>query len=212
MIWAVILAAGQSERMGRPKMLLPFGRETLIEKIVAGVMKSRVDGIVVVLGARRGEIERRLQGYPVKPVFNPNFEKGMLSSVQRGLQALPGEARGALVVLGDQPLIPASVLDRLVDRFERRGRGIVLPVHLGRRGHPVLIDVKHKREIMALDPAVGLRQLLLRHPGDILEVAVRTPRVLKDVDNPADYQEALGSKRRAGPRGRRVKAPGAKAR
>ncbi|MCX6566399.1 MAG: NTP transferase domain-containing protein, partial [Candidatus Aminicenantes bacterium] len=68
MIWAVVLAAGKSERMGSPKMLLPFGRKTLIEKVVAGVMKFRIDGILVVLGARRAEIERLLRAYPVKPV------------------------------------------------------------------------------------------------------------------------------------------------
>ena len=188
MIWAVVLAAGKSERMGSPKMLLPFGRRTLIEKVVAGVMKFRVGGILVVLGDRRGEIERLLRAYPVKPVFNPSFERGMLSSVQKGLEEVPGEARAVLVVLGDQPRAPASVVERIISGFERRGKGIVVPVYLGRRGHPTLIDLKYKREIMKLDPAVGLRQLLLRHPDDILEVRVRTPAVLHDLDRPEDYR------------------------
>jgi molybdenum cofactor cytidylyltransferase len=196
MIWAVVLAAGKSERMGSPKMLLPFGRKTLIEKVVAGAMKYRVDGILVVLGARRGEIERLLQAYPVKPVFNPNFEQGMLSSIQKGLDELPGEARAVLVVLGDQPWTPASAVERLVAGFERSGKGIVLPVYRGRRGHPALIDLKYKREIMDLDPAVGLRQLLLRHPDDILEVPVRTPSVLRDIDHPEDFCKALKPNRR----------------
>jgi molybdenum cofactor cytidylyltransferase len=196
MIWAVVLAAGKSERMGSPKMLLPFGRKTLIEKVVAGVMKFPVDGILVVLGARRGEIERLLQSYPVNPVFNPDFEQGMLSSIRKGLEELPAEARAVLIVLGDQPWTPVSVVERLVSGFEREGKGIVLPVHRGRRGHPVLIDLKYKREIMALAPMVGLRQLLLRHPDDILEVPVRTPSVLKDIDHPEDFRRALKSHRR----------------
>ncbi|MCX6566636.1 MAG: nucleotidyltransferase family protein [Candidatus Aminicenantes bacterium] len=182
--------------MGSPKMLLPFGRKKLIEKVVAGVMKFRVDVILVVLGARRGEIERLLRTYPVKPVFNPNFERGMLSSIQKGLDELPGEVRAVLVVLGDQPWTPASVVERLVAGFERSGKGIVLPVHRGRRGHPALIDLKYKREIMDLDPAVGLRQLLLRHHDDVLEVPVRTPSVLRDIDRPEDFRKALKPNRR----------------
>jgi molybdenum cofactor cytidylyltransferase len=195
-IWAVVLAAGKSVRMGSPKMLLPFGRKTLIENIVAGVMKFPVDGILVVLGARRGELELLLRPYPVKPVFNPDFERGMLSSIQRGLEELPSEARAVLVVLGDQPWTPASVVARLVSGFERSGKGIVLPIHRGRRGHPVLINLKFRREIMALDPAVGLRQLLLQHPDDVLEVPVRTPSVLRDIDSPEDFRKALKPNRR----------------
>jgi len=191
MIWAVVLAAGKSERMGRPKMLLPFGRKTLIEKVISGVMKFPIDGVLVVVGAQGGEIERLLRTYPVKSVFNPNFEQGMLSSIQKGLDELPGKARAVLVVLGDQPQTPASVVERLVAGFERSGKGIVLPRHRGRRGHPTLIDLKYKREIMGLDPAVGLRQLLIRHPDDVLEVPVRTPSVLRDIDRPEDFRKAM---------------------
>ena len=196
MIWAVVLAAGKSLRMGSPKMLLHFGRKTLIEKVVGGVTKFPVDGIIVVLGARRGELELLLRPYPVKPLFNPDFEQGMLSSIQRGLEDLPAEARAVLVVLGDQPWTPASVVERLISGFEQSGKGIVLPVHGRRRGHPVLINLKYRREIMDLDPAVGLRQLLLRHPDDILEVRVRTPSVLRDIDSPEDFRKALKPYRR----------------
>jgi len=203
MIWAVVLAAGKSERMGSPKMLLPFGRKTVIESVVAGLLKSNVDGIVVVLGACRGEIGRKLRSYPVSPVYNPDFERGMLSSVERGLAELPGEARGALIVLGDQPSIPASVIDRVIDVFKSGGKGIVLPSYRGRRGHPAIIDLKYRREIETLDPAVGLRQLMLRHPGDILEVAVRTPKILKDIDRPEEYRELISLKKSVRSRGRK---------
>jgi len=192
MIWAVVLAAGKSERMGSPKMLLPFGRKTLIEKVVAEVMTFPIDGIVVVTGGRRGvreEVERRLHPYPAKMVFNPDFEQGMLSSVQKGIGDLPKEVRAALIVLGDQPHTPVSVVERMIARYENVGKGIVLPEYKGRRGHPALIDMKYKREIMSLDPAVGLRQLLRRHPDDILAVSVRTPAVLHDLDRPGDFHK-----------------------
>jgi molybdenum cofactor cytidylyltransferase len=196
MIWAVVPAAGKSERMGRPKMLLPFGRKTLIEKVVSGVMKFSIDGILVVVGAQRGEIEQLLRAYPVKSVFNPDFEQGMLSSIQKGLNELPGEAQAVLVVLGDQPQTPASVAERIIAGFEQSGKGIILPTYRGRRGHPTLIDLKYKGEIMSLDPAVGLRQLLLRHPDDILEVPVRTSSVLHDIDRPGDFRKATKRNRR----------------
>ena len=128
MITAVVLAAGKSERMGRPKMLLPFGRKTLIETVLAGVRRSRVDDVVVVLGAHREAVEPVVSKFAVRAVFNEDFEAGMLSSVLRGLREVPAAARAFLVVLGDQPFPPATVIDRLIAARERTGKGIVLPV------------------------------------------------------------------------------------
>lgn len=196
MITAVVLAAGKSERMGRPKMLLPFGRRTLIETVLAGVRKSRVDDAVVVLGAHREAVESIVARAGFRAVFNENFEAGMLSSVLRGLREIPAAALAFLIVLGDQPFPPSTVIDRLIAARERTGKGIVLPVHGGRRGHPVLIDMRYRDEVTSLDPSVGLRQLLRGHPDDVLEVPVRTPAVLADIDRPGDYRKALASRRR----------------
>jgi molybdenum cofactor cytidylyltransferase len=196
MITAVVLAAGKSERMGRPKMLLPFGRRTLIETVLAGVRKSRVDDAVVVLGAHREAVESIVARAGFRAVFNENFEAGMLSSVLRGLREIPAAALAFLIVLGDQPFPPSTVIDRLIAARERTGKGIVLPVHGGRRGHPVLIDMRYRDEVTSLDPSVGLRQLLRGHPDDVLEVPVRTPAVLADIDHPGDYRKALASRRR----------------
>lgn len=196
MITAVVLAAGKSERMGRPKMLLPFGRRTLIETVLAGVRKSRVDDAVVVLGAHREAVESIVARAGFRAVFNENFEAGMLSSVLRGLREIPAAAQAFLIVLGDQPFPPSTVIDRLIAARERTGKGIVLPVHGGRRGHPVLIDMRYRDEVTSLDPSVGLRQLLRGHPDDVLEVPVRTPAVLADIDHPGDYRKALASRRR----------------
>lgn len=196
MITAVVLAAGKSERMGRPKMLLPFGRRTLIETVLAGVRKSRVDDAVVVLGAHREAVESIVARAGFRAVFNEDFEAGMLSSVLRGLREIPAAALAFLIVLGDQPFPPSTVIDRLIAARERTGKGIVLPVHGGRRGHPVLIDMRYRDEVTSLDPSVGLRQLLRGHPDDVLEVPVRTPAVLADIDHPGDYRKALASRRR----------------
>jgi molybdenum cofactor cytidylyltransferase len=196
MIAAVVLAAGRSERMGRPKMLLPFGRKTLIETVLAGVLRSCVDDVVVVLGAHREAIGAVVSKFPVRAVFNEGFEEGMLSSVVRGLREVPSAARAFLVVLGDHPSPPAAVIDRLVAAHDGTGKGIVLPAYRGRRGHPVLIDIRYRDRIKGLDPSLGLRQLARDHPDDVLEVPVRTPAVLMDVDRPDDYRKALASRRR----------------
>ena len=196
MITAVVLAAGRSERMGSPKMLLPFGRKTLIETVLAGVLRSRVDDVVVVLGARRAAVEPVVSKFAVRTVFNEGFEKGMLSSVLRGLREVPAAAGAFLVVLGDHPFPPASVIDRLIAAHDRTGKGIVLPVYRGRRGHPVLVDGRYRDRVTALDPSIGLRQLARDHPDDVLEVPVRTPAVLVDIDSPDDYRRALASRSR----------------
>jgi len=199
MIWAVVLAAGKSERMGSAKLLLPLDGRTLIETVLQGVLRSRPDGVLVVVGADRARLEPVVERFPVRIVFNPDFERGMLSSVQRGLRAVPPAARAVLVFLADQPPPPASVVDRIVAAYRKTGKGIVLPACRGRRGHPVLIDLKYRFEIATLDPRIGLRRLVRGHPDDVYEVPARTPAILKDIDTPRDYRAFLkkGTSRRA---------------
>lgn len=196
MIQAVILAAGKSERMGSVKPLLPWGKRTLIEAIIDRVARSRAKKVLIVLGAARDDIEPVIAKHDLRTVFNPDFARGMLSSIQRGLEAVPRDARAVLFFLGDQPAPSAAIINRLIDAYEKTGKGIVLPVCGGRRGHPVLIDLKYRNEIRALDPGIGLRQLVRNHPEDILEVRTRSPRVLHDIDTPEDYERALASRRR----------------
>jgi len=191
MIWAVVLAAGRSERMGSAKLLLPMGRITLIETVIRGVLRSRVEGVLVVLGADREKLEPVIGRYPVRTVFNPDFGRGMLSSVKRGFEAVPPDVRAVLVFLGDQPAPSASVTCRIIDAYRKTGKGIVLPAFRGRRGHPVLVDLKYRDEVGALDPRIGLRQLPRAHPDDVFEVKVRTPAVLRDIDTQEDYRTLL---------------------
>jgi len=191
MIWAVVLAAGRSERMGSAKLLLPMGRITLIETVIRGVLRSRVEGVLVVLGADREKLEPVIGRYPVRTVFNPDFGRGMLSSVKRGFEAVPPDVRAVLVFLGDQPAPSASVTCRIIDAYRKTGKGIVLPAFRGRRGHPVLVDLKYRDEVGALDPRIGLRQLPRAHPDDVFEVKVRTPAVLRDIDTQKDYRTLL---------------------
>lgn len=192
MIWAIVLAAGESRRMGRPKLLLPYGDRTIIETVVQNVVSSRADRVLVVLGGYRREIEEKIRGFAVKRVINRRYQEGMLSSVRRGLSALPPSARAAAFILADQPEVASSVIDLMIEAYRREKKGIVLPVYRKKRGHPLLIDLKYRREIESLSPDIGLRGLLREHRDDILEVRVSSPAVLKDIDNPDDYGRVLG--------------------
>lgn len=191
MIWAMILAAGESKRMGKPKLLLPFGDKTIIETIVETVVSSKVEKTLVILGSDRKKIEERIKNYPVKIVYNRDFRSGMLSSVQCGFRALPEEIRAVLVVLGDQPKISTIVINKLIDAYKSSGKGIVLPVYKKERGHPVLIDVKYGEEVENLSPEIGLRGTVYNHPEDILEVEVETPSIFQDIDYESDYKREL---------------------
>jgi molybdenum cofactor cytidylyltransferase len=186
-IWAVVLAAGESKRMGRPKQTLPYGTSTILQTVLDNALASPVDGTLVVLGAVADKIAPLLANVPVRTVVNPDFRAGMLSSVQRGIRALPASARAALIFLGDQPAVGPETAGRIVAAYRASGRGLVLPVHAGRGGHPLLIDLKYRAEIEGLSSGIGLRELLARHPDDILRVEIEDPGVILDIDTPEDY-------------------------
>lgn len=186
-IWAIVLAAGESRRMGAPKLLLPFSGKTVIEAVLDTVKASPAEGIVVVAGAGAEAIAEKAKAYGALVALNPDYRSGMLSSVQCGFRQLPPEAEAALIFLADQPALKPYVADILVKAFRRSGGHIAVPVFDRRRGHPVLISALYRTEIQSLDPEVGLRQLLDRHAGDILEVPVDDPAILRDLDTPEDY-------------------------
>jgi molybdenum cofactor cytidylyltransferase len=187
MIWAVVLAAGESKRMRNPKMLLPFGDLTIVETVIKRCVESNLDSVLVVAGAHKERVIKKIERYPVKICINDNYQKGMLSSVQRGFQCLPEEAHAAAVMLGDQPLIPITVINSVIEAFERTEKGMALPVYEQKRGHPLIIDRKYQNAVDELNPEVGLRELLRKYPFDIEEVEVSDPNILKDIDTPEDY-------------------------
>ncbi len=195
MIGAVVLAAGESRRMGTQKLLLPFGDTTILGAVVRTVQASRAGRTVVVLGADREAIRREWGSRDLDLVVNENYPLGMLTSIQAGLRALPPDAQAAVIVLGDQPFLASRVIDAVIAAYETGGKGIVIPTFQGRRGHPVLIDVKYRDEVLAFDPADGLRRLMLAHAGDILEVDVADPDILRDLDTPEDYKEGVKPKK-----------------
>ena len=187
MIWAVILAAGESRRMGTQKLLLSFGEVTVVEAVVRTALVSSVDRVLAVLGADRDAVRLKLEPSGVEFVNNENYHLGMLSSVQAGFKALPADAEAAVVMLGDQPFLAPRIIDDVIGAYREERKGIVIPTFQGRRGHPVLVDLGFREEVLALDPADGLRRLMQAHPRDILEVETGDANILRDMDTPEDY-------------------------
>jgi molybdenum cofactor cytidylyltransferase len=190
-IWAIILAAGESKRMGFPKMLLPFRGMTIIEQVIENAINSQVDETVVVLGADRNEIQKVISNWPVKNCNNEIYKEGMLSSVKCGFRFLPHDFEAALVFPGDQPLLRPEITDRVISAFRLSGKGIIIPVYEEKRGHPLLIGSRYREEVMLLDPAEGLRALAHRFSADVFEVEAGSPDILKDIDDQEDYLNEL---------------------
>ena len=194
-VWAIVLAAGMSTRMGTQKLLLPFDGKTIVEKVVENILNSGIDKVMVVLGANHQEIEKVLKSWPVKTVRNENFQEGMHTSVISGVKALPSNAQAILIFLGDQPFIPENVSLKVIEAWKSSGKGIVIPLFDGKRGHPPLFDMKYRDELSNLDPVVGLRSIALKFPEDICEVETFCPEIVRDIDTKDDYLNELGKRR-----------------
>ncbi|MFA6232714.1 MAG: nucleotidyltransferase family protein [Bacteroidota bacterium] len=192
MIRILILAAGESRRMGQPKMLLPCSGATIIETVAVTALASSAEEVVVVLGAMEESIRQSITHLPVVIAVNTEFLLGMLSSIQCGIRTLPSDTDAVLLMLGDQPTVPVEVIEEVIAAWRSSGKGFVLPTYGGRRGHPLLIDLRHRDELLRLDPSAGMRAMLAAHVEDVLEVPVDAPAILTDIDTPEDYAALTG--------------------
>ncbi|MCS6804585.1 MAG: nucleotidyltransferase family protein [Acidobacteriota bacterium] len=191
MITAILLAAGESRRMGQLKQLLPFGSKTVIETCLDALLASKADHVMVVLGHRADEIGQRLESLPVTRVINPDYRQGMSSSVKAGVRRLPPETQAVMIALVDQPLVPSSIMDEIMDAYRSADKKIVVPEFQGRSGHPIVIDLAYRDEILAVNPQAGLRELIYRHWDDVLKLPVQTEAVIDNMNTWDDYQRLL---------------------
>ncbi len=193
MIGAVVLAAGQSRRMGTQKLLLPLGGKPMVARIVDEVLRGPVDPVLVVVDAQGRDVAAALAGRRVTFVENVDPQADMLSSVRCGLRALPDASEAALVVLGDQPGVTTEVIEMLIHAFRTGRGGIVVPACGGRRGHPLLFAAGYRGEVLTRYDGTGLRGLLQAHPDDVTEVEVHSPGMFDDLDTPEDYRRMTSS-------------------
>lgn len=191
MVSAILLAAGEGKRMGRPKLLMPFGRYTVLEQTIDNLLSSNVDEVVVVLGARAGEIKHVIADRPVKVMINPDYHRGMSTSLIAGLKQVDGKAQKVMVALADQPLIDGETYNRLIEASLGCDKGIVVPTYRTKRGNPVIFSIKYKSELLGLEGDVGGREILKKHPDDIFEVAVDSESVNIDINTLDDYYSHL---------------------
>ena len=185
-IAAVILAAGRSTRMGGSnKLLAEVGGRPLVRIAAEEALASRARPVIVVTGHQREQVEAALAGLNVERVHNPDFADGLSTSVRRGLGAVPAEADGAVVCLGDMPQVRAPLIDRLIGAFDpERGALVVVPTIEGKRGNPVVWSRRFFPELMALEGDVGARNLIGCYGEAVAEVPVADKAALVDVDTP----------------------------
>ncbi len=189
MIAAIVLAAGKSRRMGRPKMVLTWGETTVIGQVVQVLDQAGVDEIIAVTGGARQQVEAALTGLPVRVSFNPRFsEDDMILSLKNGLSELGPEFEAALVALGDQPQVQPHVVRAILDAFERTAAPLIIPSYQRRRGHPWLLARSLWPSIFELEPGKTMRDVINQYSEQIQYLDVNTPSVLRDLDTPEDYQ------------------------
>jgi len=193
-ISAIVLAAGESLRMKKVKMLLPFKGKTIIEKVLENIALSEVCRTIVVLGSYGDQILKVVEPYGIKHCFNVNYREGMFSSVKCGFSSVPEESDAVMLFLGDQPMIGPEIIDVIIKSFAHTKKGILIPVFKNKRGHPVLICRKYADDIKKTDNRYSLRDFIEKFETDVLEVAVNSPVILRDIDTEEDYKKEIDLK------------------
>ncbi|HKS60366.1 MAG TPA: molybdopterin-binding/glycosyltransferase family 2 protein [Xanthobacteraceae bacterium] len=185
-IAGLVLAAGRSTRMGGPnKLLEEINGKPLVRIVAEHALASRAKPVIVVTGHQRERVEHALAGLPVTLVHNPDFADGLSTSLKAGINAVPADADGAIVTLGDMPQVSAKLIDRLIAAFDpERGALVVIPTIEGKRGNPVLWARRFFSDLLAVEGDVGARHLISGYAEAVTEVPVEDAAALTDIDTP----------------------------
>ena len=184
---AILLAAGRSRRMGAFKPLLPFGKTTVIQNCLNNLRAGGVEDVVVVAGHRAAELKASLvEIEAIHFIVNPDPKSEMSASIACGVQALPATARAVLIALTDQPAIPPSLIQSILDAW-RAGSRLIIPQYKERGGHPVLIDLEFREELLSLDRQRGLKAFFDAHKHQVRRLKVDSSYIARDMDTWDDY-------------------------
>jgi CTP:molybdopterin cytidylyltransferase MocA len=195
MIAGIVLAGGESLRMGRPKALLAIGAETFLERAIRTLRAGGCQDIVVVLGGEDREIAGLAARTGARGAPGPGPGSEQIDSLRAGLRGLPLAAEAAVVLPVDHPLVRPTTVAALVAAFRSGGAPVVRPAMRGRHGHPVLFAAAVFDELLHGELAEGARSVIRKHAPQVLDVEVDDPGVLADVDTPDDYERHLGGPR-----------------
>jgi molybdenum cofactor cytidylyltransferase len=189
-IAGLILAAGESSRMGADKPLLIYRGRTFLETLIATLHESGIERVVVVLGHHAEEIKQSVNLAAAEVVVNHDYRLGQTSSLQAGLRALQGnEPDGIVMCLVDHPAISADTVRQLVRQFKSSGKPVIIPEFHGRHGHPILVGKELLSQFRALGPGEGADTVIRRHRDGTQFVAVSDPGILLDIDDPEAYRQ-----------------------
>ena len=191
MIFGVVLSAGESSRMGRPKALLPIDGQTFIERIVGALKRGGIERIVVVLGFNADALRQQISHLPVEILVNPDHKLGQLSSLQvavRHLQAAP-DCDGVMLHLVDHPYIDPKLVRLMLQRFEESKCSIVVPRHQSKRGHPVIFSRALFDELLGAPLDQGAKAVVNAHRQETLEIETDDAGITVDIDTPELYRQ-----------------------
>jgi len=199
MVSAIVLAAGESRRMGEQnKLLLPFRGKTLLETVVDNILASNAFETIVVVGHQAEQIEKVLSNRDVRFVKNPRYRNGMTTSIQAGVNTASPQASGFMICLSDLPFITPSAFNRLIDCFTQVSaaeiRAIVQPEFKGQPGNPVIFPAAYKSEILEHTGANGCKAIVAAHLEKITRIKMKSDHILRDIDVLGDY-ERLNAKK-----------------
>jgi len=193
MINAIILAAGESQRMGKPKPLLKFEDKTFLEQIISVLKLSDADRVTVVLGAEAETIKKSIDLSGTNVVINKDYQKGQLSSLIVAIKDAPDETEVILVCLVDNPFITREVVNEIISKFKETNKPIIVPVFNKERGHPTLFSKSLFNELLNAPEEQGARYVLYSNEEKILELETSESGILIGIDTPADYKLRFGA-------------------
>jgi len=190
-IVAVVLSAGESIRMGRPKALLPIDGQTFIERIVAALKQAKVGKIIVILGHNARELQSKISHLPVEILINTDYKLGQLSSLQLAVRYLQPDldCDGMLVHLIDHPYLAPALVEEMIRRFYETKKRIIVPKFHGKRGHPVIFSNALFDEILSAPMEEGAKAVVNAHRAETLEIETEEEGIAVDIDTPELYQQ-----------------------
>lgn len=192
-ISGIVIASGEGKRIGRIKQLLPWKNSTILGNIIDTLKDTDLDKIYIVLGHEKEEILENIKPHLTEKfevIFNENYKKGMLTSIQEAVKKIPDDYSGFIIFLGDQPFIKKETVDKSIERIKAKDYPIIVSCYKGERGHPTFISLEFKEKILSLDPEKGaLRDIIYdaRNKNLVFDFETDDEDVIKDIDTYEDY-------------------------